>query len=378
MISEFYKKRTIYENGFDFTMYMFEEMERAELKRCKSPVFAGIRVTSVCNMKCPHCFAKAENMVMSLEQFKYISTILLENEIYKLTLTGGEPFTNPELMHMIKFSKSRGFKISLHTNGSLLNKEKILLLAGILEKEDWIQVSFDGFDVDSYKLARNSDCFQQICQNIKTMVAEDINVKLNVVVTNKNYKMLDKIYAKAQELGVDKISFMPLMGSVDPRDEVYFPSDESVFYEMTKVIKMFMSGNNSVIIDIDGVAVPWGCTLLKKYVPQSGELVCPAGKTSFEIDVNGDVYPCPFLFDTKYLMGNLFTDSMESIWTNKSVDELVSGMWSTEEMCQECEDYKLCKGGCYAMAKHSNRDCDIRCDKVRRKYKDAAFKECIR
>lgn len=122
-------------------------------------------------------------------------------------------------------------------------------LAGILEKEDWIQVSFDGFDVDSYKLARNSDCFQQICQNIKTMVAEDINVKLNVVVTNKNYKMLDKIYAKAQELGVDKISFMPLMGSVDPRDEVYFPSDESVFYEMTKVIKMFMSGNNSVIID---------------------------------------------------------------------------------------------------------------------------------
>lgn len=30
MISEFYKKRTIYENGFDFTMYMFAKFGRTD------------------------------------------------------------------------------------------------------------------------------------------------------------------------------------------------------------------------------------------------------------------------------------------------------------------------------------------------------------
>lgn len=370
----FYKKRTVFENGFDFTMYIQDEMENANILKCKSPVFVGIRITTDCNMNCPHCFAKDNKKKMTFETFKKIIDKLVENEIYKITITGGEPFTNEALMDMLREAKSNRLVVSLQTNGSLLTEKAINTLAKILTDEDWVQISFDGFDENTYKQTRGSSGFKKIYENIVGLVSAGLNVKLNVVVTNKNYKFLDKIYEVGEELKVKKISFSPEFGCINENAEVFFPRDKQVFMEMKKVIEKNIKNDNALPIDIDGLAVPCGCKEFVECGFELGKLTCPAGKTSCEIDVNGDVYPCPFLFEEDFFMGNILEQSVEELWKSKNLDELRKPQWTTEKVCLECESLSLCNGGCFAVAKKSNYDCDIRCDKIRSVYQDADFK----
>ena len=375
MTKEFYENRTVYQNGFDYPTYLYKEMKKYNQKKCKAPIFAGVRVTSYCNMKCPHCFAQEQKMTMSLDKFKKVVDILVENELYKITITGGEPFLNVDLLKMIEYVKSQELVVSLHTNGSLISDESVKVLKEILDEHEWIQVSLDGYTYETYQQTRENKLYNLIINNIKILVEHDINVKLNVVVTNKNYKFLNKIYEKAVSLKVKMISFSPLYGSIDDHDDVYYPTNEEVYEEFKKVIELYETGKKNIVIDADSIAVPWGCSSLKDM--KNGRLICPAGKTSVEIDVNGDVYPCPFLFDKNHFMGNIFKNSLNNIWNNNCIDELVSEKWVTEKVCQECEFNEECLGGCYAVAVNSNYNCDIRCDKIRREYYDATFKKCV-
>ena len=371
-ITEFYKDKTIYQYGFDLPTYMYKEMKENDLKKCSSPVFAGIRVTSVCNMNCPHCFANSEPLIMTFVQYKKIIDKLIDGQIYKITLTGGEPFLNPELFKIIKYTKEKGLVVSLHTNGTLVNNEHIILLKSLLDENDWIQISLDGCSYDSYYNTRRNTMFETIINNIRLLCENGYNVKINTVVTNKNYKLLANIYELSTQLGIKQISFSPLFGSINEEDEIYYPHDNLIFQEIQKVISAYDRHEGKVGIDVDGIAVPWGCKELNGL--ESGRLICPAGKTSIEVDVNGDVYPCPFLFEKDYKMGNLLDSSLEGIWNSDSISELVSENWVDDPLCADCIHKELCLGGCYAVAKHSNHFCDVRCEKVRRKYEDASFK----
>ena len=109
-------------------------MKKYNQKKCKAPIFAGIRVTSYCNMKCPHCFAQEQKMTMLLDNFKKAVDILVENELYKITITGGEPFLNVDLLKMIEYVKSKELVVSLHTNGSLISDESVKVLKEVLDE----------------------------------------------------------------------------------------------------------------------------------------------------------------------------------------------------------------------------------------------------
>lgn len=75
--------------------------------------------------------------------------------ITKINLAGGEPFLSPHLRKMCELIRSMGFTVSIVSNGSLITKERIEELAGIIS---WLGLSVDSPEEnDELIIGRNAD-----------------------------------------------------------------------------------------------------------------------------------------------------------------------------------------------------------------------------
>jgi radical SAM protein with 4Fe4S-binding SPASM domain len=76
---------------------------------------------------------------------------------------------------------------------------------------------------------------------------------------------------------------------------------------------------------------------------------CPAGRSRFVIDSNGDVYGCELLTGNRFREGNALRDDLSEIWTNgfRAFRER-----SPERMegCDRCPLRSVCNSGCPARA----------------------------
>lgn len=87
-----------------------------------------LELLSFCNLNCRHCLYRGSSGFHSLnflskdKIFKLIDKFT-ENNINKLVLTGGEPTLHPFFIEISKYAISKIPRVSLCTNGVILNKE---------------------------------------------------------------------------------------------------------------------------------------------------------------------------------------------------------------------------------------------------------------
>jgi MoaA/NifB/PqqE/SkfB family radical SAM enzyme len=160
----------------------------------------SIKINSVCNRKCDFCIDKRGHSFKRINLDKVISETIKLEEYKTVIITGGEPFLNfrsvIKLLKAIRHCKNR---IVLNTNGSLLSKEKVSQLNGLIDE---LQIS-----VHHYDEAVNGDVFGGIIsfKNIKDSLAhKKFMVSINSTF-NKAYKKEDRINAidKMVDLAVD-------------------------------------------------------------------------------------------------------------------------------------------------------------------------------
>ena len=75
--------------------------------------------------------------------------MLAKLSVDKISWTGGEALLYPNLIELLKISKSYGITNNLLTNGRLLVREKIVELEPYL---DYITLSYDSNNSDTYKI----------------------------------------------------------------------------------------------------------------------------------------------------------------------------------------------------------------------------------
>lgn len=116
-----------------------------------------LELTTSCNLNCKHCIYQNSNEFISNffikkeEAFRLIGNFK-KNNITKLVLTGGEPTIHPDFIEIAKFAKEQIPKVTLCTNGVIINER--------LEKEI-INLNFDTYtiSIDSY-IKKNHDEFR--------------------------------------------------------------------------------------------------------------------------------------------------------------------------------------------------------------------------
>ena len=103
-----------------------------------------VEITNICNRACSFCpGTKREKRRMTIDEFSLILDKLTGITEYIYLHVMGEPLMHPDICEFICLATSRGFKCSVTTNGTLLDKRRDELLSSPVYK---INVSIHSFE----------------------------------------------------------------------------------------------------------------------------------------------------------------------------------------------------------------------------------------
>ncbi|HET7144408.1 MAG TPA: radical SAM protein, partial [Anaerolineales bacterium] len=113
-----------------------EEMRQAVLNaRAYKPIYVKIKINYGCNLKCEMCkhWRETRETPISMDRFKETISELAELGCKKIHFSGGEPMLRPQLPDLVEHASRLGMRVTLTTNGTLVDKVKAkrLIEAGL-------------------------------------------------------------------------------------------------------------------------------------------------------------------------------------------------------------------------------------------------------
>ncbi|MFI3210167.1 MAG: viperin family antiviral radical SAM protein [Peptostreptococcaceae bacterium] len=152
----------------------------------------NLHILEGCNFKCRYCFAKFgnKNMLEINIWKKIVDNILKTAKVSRFNIAGGEPLLYRYIDDLINYINSKGIKVSIITNGFLLDEKFILKHK---ESIDTIGISIDSFNyntltelgcINSNKEILTLDRFLKLGKLINNL---NIKLKVNTVVNKLNY-----------------------------------------------------------------------------------------------------------------------------------------------------------------------------------------------
>ncbi len=151
--------------------------------------YLRISITDRCNFNCRYCVPKgperqvSHDDVASYEEILQLLSIAVGLGITKVRITGGEPFVRKGIFNFLeRLCQVKELKdISITTNGSLLNREKLqhLFDMGITR----LNFSLDTLNKDKFEYITGKDKFDKVFDTIHT--AREVGffpIKINAVI----------------------------------------------------------------------------------------------------------------------------------------------------------------------------------------------------
>lgn len=126
------------------------------------PITADIFLTNYCNNKCPYCVYRRWELdegayAMTGSDFVRYATRLIELGVMGFILTGGgEPMLAPDFSTITAWLEENRLHYGVNTNFNVLK----------YCAPDYLKVSLDGWDEDSYEACRGVRAYQAVRENI--------------------------------------------------------------------------------------------------------------------------------------------------------------------------------------------------------------------
>lgn len=301
-------------------------------------------LTERCNLRCKHCYQETPAKEMSREEYIHVLDQydnLLNDVRAKLsdgrslsgmvTVTGGEPLASPYFYEIIHEIKSRGHKLGVLTNGTLINEETIQHF--LVDRPDYVQVSIDG-DKEMHDNIRGEGNFDKAVRGLKLLVKNKIPCCISFTAHKQNYKSFYKVALVGAKISVNYIWSDRLIPTGQGSD-VEMMSDE----EYREFLKIMMKAK----IDLNGYIYVKMRRALQFLV--SGEPIyrCQAGRTLIVVMPDGTVYPCRRM---PIPLGNLKERSLSDLYFNHDVMKaLRDDAQCIPEKCGGCRFKNRCGGG---------------------------------
>jgi radical SAM protein with 4Fe4S-binding SPASM domain len=127
---------------------VFKQRVHTAADKGSIPLRVMFELTYNCNFRCQHCYvpqsfrAGYRKSQLNTKQIFSVLGKLKEAGCLFLGLTGGEPFTRTDILEIIEYAKRLGFRVTINTNGSLLNGPIVRKLAKI--NPDKIDITLPG------------------------------------------------------------------------------------------------------------------------------------------------------------------------------------------------------------------------------------------
>lgn len=280
------------------------------------PQIIELDPTTNCMFACPECI-NAELLN---------GTAIPQNKIYQMIdefsqlgvqgiifIGGGEPLMYPNFDKLLAYSKNKGLKNGITTNGLLIDK----YLETISECAEWVRVSMDASTSESFQIARPSRIKNSFARIIKGMenLARNKTGLLGysfLLLETRGFNNAGEIYdaAKlAKEIGCDYFEFKPMV------DQNHYLSKYSV--EFLKTVWEQQEKMKELENETFKIMIPHSMDMYKtKGLSQKKEYhECPVMKLRTLVTSEG-IYPCPYKRgQRKFNMGKIESSFLETYKT---------------------------------------------------------------
>jgi radical SAM protein with 4Fe4S-binding SPASM domain len=277
-----------------------------------------IEITNVCNLKCEFCpTTNREPKFMEVNEFRFILENVKDYTDYIYLHIKGEPLLHPNLGEILDLAYDYGKKVNLTTNGTLLGKNKELLLTKPALRQ--INISLHSLEQNSW-------------YNDKEKYMEDIinfidEVKtLNIIIALRLWNLVENIdenIVKNEFILKNLIELLDLdnrllegfnmMDEIKVRDRLYLNKDLEFIWP---------SLDNNIY---------------------SEEGFCYGLRDQLGILVDGTVVPCCLDGEGIINLGSIFQDGLKEILKSKRTLDIYnkfSNRHVHEEFCKRC-GYRL-------------------------------------
>jgi uncharacterized protein len=319
-----------------------------------------LMVAHDCNLRCKYCFADTGDFgggreLMSQEvgeaAVEYIISHSGQRKHCEIDFFGGEPLMNmPVVRHVTAYVRKREketgkvFKLTLTTNGVLLNDENIKFLN---DNTISLVLSLDGRKEVHDRMRPNiggQGTYDKVVENFKKMIAsrDGKNYYLRGTYTKYNMDFTADVL-DMNDQGFDILSVEPVVAKDAPYalTEEDLPQIRKEYDKLTAAyLKRREEGRGFFFFHFN-MDLSNGPCVAKRL---SG---CGAGHEYYAVAANGDLYPChQFVGRDKYLLGNVF----EGVKNQELPQYFRESHVLNKEKCRDCWARFFCSGGCHANA----------------------------
>lgn len=263
-----------------------------------------IEISSKCTLRCPRC-ARQEvpdglvNTELDLEFFKRNFTPeFVRANVEKITFCGddGDPIYAHDLIPVIKYIKSiKPVEIVIVTNGSHKKITWWIQLGKLLDFNDSVHFSIDGYDNASNNLYRINSDYDSIIAGLQTLRATSrCQIVWAAIAFKFNEHHIDHMRDFARELGVDRFQLTKStkFGSVYPAYGLNDPLEPSARFvssshRFEREVTALLDSKQWQTISLTNLK------LFNQTKSRNGITpLCEIGNKGLYIDARGRLFPC--------------------------------------------------------------------------------------
>jgi len=271
-------------------------------------------LTNYCNLGCRYCYyntglAKRDFRLNHYRDYQKIIPQFKEH-FDEIIFTGGEALLNEDLFKIAADCRRQGLKISLLTNGVLLNKSMIskIIDCGFTT----VSVSLDSLDQQINDHQRGQGAL--VLSNLKQLIRQrhpNLTIEIMQTITRQNLSELLPMFHFCQKNNlihwVDPVEINP---KIKPIQKMALEKLSQSEQKQLAQAMLVWAGSSKDLVDYTQAVMQ----LIKLQKPTN--LFCPMGTSHFVLDVDGSIYPCFMRRDV--CLGNLLEQPLTQIIQNKA------------------------------------------------------------
>lgn len=297
--------------------------ERNQLHKPGTLRTISLDVTSLCNMKCSHCYAEPfmNAIPAELELFRKATSELYDLGVFHYILQGGEPICDQyRLEAIISMIHPDETYINVVSNGYAMTKNIICWLKEL--KVDKICFSLDSGLEEEHDKNRLPGSFKKVMRAIDHVLEEGLLTSISITVTHQS--LYSEGFRKAYEFIKNKkiridVQIAEPVGKWDGRKDLLITPEDAEYIKE---------------LQLDSPILDNGQQMVKRDIFSGSEDHCPAGKEFMAITVDGYVLPCNFL---QYSLGNIRNKSFREMRDNLLTSDYFQGLPNC--LCGENEEF---------------------------------------
>ena len=312
----------------------------------ESPLNIQVEITENCNHKCFYCYnawqiTNSSAIMSESDCNRLIDIIADEIKPFHVTITGGEPFLNQNILSRLLLGlNEKNIFTNINTNLTILNEDLIREFRNSFRFG--ILTSLPHFEESKFRKITSSRLLPKFYQNLNLVLKFNIPVTINMVVHRLNYQ---DVYRQGEFLyknyGITNFAATPVICPAisNLNKESYELSNSQI----VDVLEQLLQLNQDFKINVDSLETLPRC-LMPEHIRNNEQNIfnraCSAGRSTLSIDYNGNVRACSH---SPIKESNIFTEPFQNIW-------LKFGKYRANEYvpdeCKKCDDFFNCYGGC--------------------------------